>query len=159
MWSKCQDNCSPSDLGYSAKFPKGHNFPYRRNLKKAWYYGWVAQKNQCIVLVSRQKFVAFAYKHINMPSEFWKKILSSDESKFCIFDIKGRKIAWRKFGTALNKEKIPPTVTQEEEINDVGTYVDVPEPFLIKNLIWNIRLPCFFNVNKISYIGSLSYVG
>ncbi|GFU17207.1 transposable element Tc1 transposase [Trichonephila clavipes] len=57
-----------------------------------------------------QKRLDFANEHINEPPQFWEKVLFSDESKFCIFGIKGRKLVWRKQGTAFEKENIVPTV-------------------------------------------------
>ena len=48
--------------------------------------------------------------YVNKPSEFWERVLFSDESKFCIFGIKGKKLVWRKTGTAFNKENLVPTV-------------------------------------------------
>ncbi|GFX52444.1 transposable element Tc1 transposase [Trichonephila clavipes] len=58
----------------------------------------------------RQKRLDFANEHVNKPPQFWGKVLFSDESKFCIFGIKGRKLVWRKQGTALEKENLVPTV-------------------------------------------------
>ncbi|GFX40025.1 transposable element Tcb1 transposase [Trichonephila clavipes] len=52
----------------------------------------------------------FANEYVNKPPQFWGKVLFSDESKFCIFGIKGRKLVWRKLGTALEKENLVPTV-------------------------------------------------
>ncbi|GFY11551.1 transposable element Tc1 transposase [Trichonephila clavipes] len=85
----------------------------RRVLREAGYYGRnhmagnhgsVAHKKPHISAVNRQKHLDFANKHVNKPPQFWGKVLFSDESKFCIFGIKGRKLVWRKQGTALEKE-------------------------------------------------------
>ncbi|GFW24664.1 transposable element Tcb1 transposase [Trichonephila clavipes] len=82
----------------------------RKILKKAGYHGRVAHKKPPISAVKRQKRLDFANEHVNKPPQFWEKVLFSDESKFCIFGIKGRKLVWRKQGTALEKENLVPTV-------------------------------------------------
>ncbi|GFU60915.1 transposable element Tc1 transposase [Trichonephila clavipes] len=67
-------------------------------------------KKPHILAVNRQKRIDFANEHVNKPPQFWEKVLFCDESKFCIFGIKGRKLVWRKQGTALEKENLVPTV-------------------------------------------------
>ncbi|GFV59535.1 transposable element Tcb1 transposase [Trichonephila clavipes] len=62
------------------------------------------------VFKSMQKRLDLANEHVNKPPQFWEKVLFSDESKFCIFGIKGCKLVWRKQGTALEKENLVPTV-------------------------------------------------
>lgn len=52
----------------------------------------------------------FANEYVNKPPEFWERVLFSDESQFCIFGIKFRKLVWRKNGTALDRENLLPTV-------------------------------------------------
>ncbi|GFX84245.1 transposable element Tc1 transposase [Trichonephila clavipes] len=69
-----------------------------------------AHKKPHISAVDRQKRLDFANEHVNKPKQFWEKVLFSDESKFCIFGIKGRKLVWRKQGTALEKENLVPKV-------------------------------------------------
>ncbi|GFW40569.1 transposable element Tc1 transposase [Trichonephila clavipes] len=80
------------------------------NGTKAGYHGRVAHKKPHISAVNRQKGLDFANEHVNKPPQFWEKVLFSNESKFCIFGIKGRKLVWRKQGTALEKENLVPTV-------------------------------------------------
>ncbi|GFW43213.1 transposable element Tcb2 transposase [Trichonephila clavipes] len=77
---------------------------------KAGYHGRVDHKKPHISAVNRQKRLDFANEHVNKPPQFWEKVLFSDESKFCIFGIKGRKLVWRKQGTALEKDNLVPTV-------------------------------------------------
>ncbi|GFV84509.1 transposable element Tc1 transposase [Trichonephila clavipes] len=74
--------------------------------KEAGYHGRVAHKKPHISAMNRQKRLDFANEHVNKSPQFWEKVLFSDESKFCIFGIKGRKLVWRKQGTALEKERI-----------------------------------------------------
>lgn len=52
----------------------------------------------------------FAQKFGYKPPDFWNNVIFSDESKFCIFGIKGRKLVWRKPGTALDIQNLAPTV-------------------------------------------------
>lgn len=82
----------------------------RKILKRAGYHGRVARKKPFISLTNRRKRIKFANKYVNQSNEFWENVLFSDESKYCIFGIKGRKIVWRKACTALNKENLMPTV-------------------------------------------------
>ncbi|GFT59203.1 transposable element Tcb1 transposase [Trichonephila clavipes] len=82
----------------------------RKILKKAGYHGRVAHKKPHISAVNRQKRLDFANEDVNQPPQFWEKVLFSDESKFCIFGIKGRKLVWRKQGKALEKENLVPKV-------------------------------------------------
>lgn len=82
----------------------------RKILKKAGYRGRVSRKKPFISRVNRLKRIAFANEYVNKPPDFWKRIIFSDESKFCIFGIKGRKIVWRKQGTAYDKQNLSPTV-------------------------------------------------
>ncbi|GFU24113.1 transposable element Tc1 transposase [Trichonephila clavipes] len=82
---------------------------HKKNREKGWgYHGPVARKKPHISAVNRQK--RLANEHVNKPPQFWVKVLFSDESKFCIFGIKGRKLVLRKQGTALEKENLVPTV-------------------------------------------------
>ncbi|GFT64703.1 transposable element Tc1 transposase [Trichonephila clavipes] len=87
-----------------------HEDTKRKILKKAGYHGRVARKKPHISAVNRQKRLDFTNEHVKKPLQFWGKVLFSDESKFCIFGIKGRKLVWRKQGTALEKENLVPTV-------------------------------------------------
>lgn len=78
----------------------------RKILRKAGYHGRVARRKSYVSKVNRQKRIEFAHRYINMPPEFWKRVIFPDESKFCIFGIKGRQIVWRKSGTALENRNI-----------------------------------------------------
>lgn len=87
-----------------------HEDTIRKILKKAGYHGRVARRKPHISAVNRQKRLDFANEYVNKPPQFWEKVLFSDESKFCIFGIKGRKLVWRKQGTAFDKQNLVPTV-------------------------------------------------
>lgn len=82
----------------------------RKILHKAGYHGRVARKKPYISHVNRRKRIEFANAYINKSPEFWKQVIFSDESKYCIFGIKGRQIVWRKPGTALEKQNLVGTV-------------------------------------------------
>ncbi|GFX17318.1 transposable element Tc1 transposase [Trichonephila clavipes] len=61
-------------------------------------------------MTNRLKRIAFAKEHIHKPPVFWRTVIFSGESEFCIFGIKGRKLVWSKPCTALQKEHLVPTV-------------------------------------------------
>lgn len=82
----------------------------RKVLRKAGYHGRTAHRKPFISHVNRQKRIEVARSFINKPPEFWKHVIFSDESKFCIFVIKGRQIMWRKAGTALEKQNLVGTI-------------------------------------------------
>ena len=78
-------------------------------LKRNGFRNRIARKKPFISLVNRQKRIAFAKEYIHKPPEFWEQIIFTDESKYCIFGIKGRTRVWRKPNTSLNKENLVPT--------------------------------------------------
>ncbi|XP_063977348.1 transposable element Tcb1 transposase [Diachasmimorpha longicaudata] len=82
----------------------------RRILKKAGYDSRVARKKPYISEINRQKRMDFANEYVSKPPEFWNSIIFTDESKFCIFGIKGKKLVWRKTGKAYEKENMVPSV-------------------------------------------------
>ncbi|GFX86830.1 transposable element Tc3 transposase [Trichonephila clavipes] len=61
-------------------------------------------------MTNRLIWIAFAKVHIHKPPVLWRTMIFSDDSKFCIFGIKGRKLVWRKPCTVLQKEHLVPTV-------------------------------------------------
>lgn len=87
-----------------------HEDTLRKIVKKAGYHSRVARRKPHISETNKKKRMDFANKFISKPPEFWEQVLFSDESKFCIFGIKGRKLVWRKNGTALDKQNLFPTV-------------------------------------------------
>ncbi|GFU94589.1 transposable element Tcb2 transposase [Trichonephila clavipes] len=82
----------------------------RKVLKNAGYLSRVVRRKPYISMTKRLKWIAFARDHIHKPLEFWRTVIFSNESKLCIFGIKGRKLVWRKPCTALQKEHLVPTV-------------------------------------------------
>ncbi|GFX13249.1 transposable element Tc1 transposase [Trichonephila clavipes] len=63
---------------------------------------WLAEKLY-ISMANRLELIAFTKERIHKPMEFWSTVIFSDESKFYIFGIKGRKLVGRKPYTALQK--------------------------------------------------------
>ncbi|GFX57483.1 transposable element Tcb1 transposase [Trichonephila clavipes] len=61
-------------------------------------------------MTKQLKRIPFAKEHIHKLPKFWRTGIFSDESKFCIFGIKGCKLVRRKSFTALQKEHLVPTV-------------------------------------------------
>ncbi|GFV52056.1 transposable element Tc1 transposase [Trichonephila clavipes] len=47
-----------------------------------------------------------------MPLDVWRTVIFTDESKFCILGIKGRKLVWRKPCKTLQNEHLVPMVMQ-----------------------------------------------
>ncbi|GFU47606.1 transposable element Tc1 transposase [Trichonephila clavipes] len=70
----------------------------------------MARRKPYILVTNLLKWIAFSKEHKNKPPVFWRIVIFSDESKFCIFGIKGRKLIWRKPCTALQKEHLVPPV-------------------------------------------------
>ncbi|GFW93467.1 transposable element Tc1 transposase [Trichonephila clavipes] len=81
----------------------------RKTLKKVLYFSRVARREPCISMTNRLKRTAFEKDYIHKPLEFWRTVIFSEEGKFCIFGIKGRKLVWRKPCSAFQKEHLVPT--------------------------------------------------
>lgn len=82
----------------------------RNYLHKLGYKGRSARKKPYISETNRAKRLQFAYEYINKPLEFWKKVIFTDESKFCLFGSDGNKSVWRKNKMALDPKNVCPTV-------------------------------------------------
>ncbi|GFX61832.1 transposable element Tcb2 transposase [Trichonephila clavipes] len=65
---------------------------------------------------NRLERMAFEKEHIHKPLEFWRTVIFSDDSLFCIFVIKGRKLVWRIPCTVLRKEHLLKTVKQSASV-------------------------------------------
>ena len=79
-------------------------------MKKTHYHGHVVHRKPHISAENKQKCLTFANESVNKSPYFWLKVIFSDESKFCVFGIKGRKLVWRKQSTAFEKQYFMPTV-------------------------------------------------
>ncbi|KRG00301.1 uncharacterized protein Dwil_GK28167 [Drosophila willistoni] len=68
----------------------------RRIWKEAENNGRDAHRKPHISKANKIKRMDFAHQHTSKPNSFCNKVIFSDESKFCIFGIKGKKLIWRK---------------------------------------------------------------
>ncbi|GFY27907.1 transposable element Tc1 transposase [Trichonephila clavipes] len=94
----------------------------RKILKQAGYRSRVARRKPYISMTNRLKRIALAKERIHKPPMFWGGLIFSDESKYCIFGIKSRKLVWRKPFTALKKEHLAPTVKHGGRSHGVGVH-------------------------------------
>ncbi|GFY00493.1 transposable element Tc1 transposase [Trichonephila clavipes] len=82
----------------------------RKILKKTGYRSRVVRRKPYISMTNRLKRIVFAKYQTHKPLKFWRTVIFSDEGKFCIFGIKGRKLVWKKRCTSLQKQHLVPTV-------------------------------------------------
>ncbi|GFW75516.1 transposable element Tcb2 transposase [Trichonephila clavipes] len=68
------------------------------------------RKKPYISEVNRKRRLEFARKYKNKPMDFWKRVISSDESKFEIFTSPSIRKIWRKNKTALEPKNVLPTL-------------------------------------------------
>lgn len=66
------------------------------------FHGRIARRKFFVSERNRKAWLAFAKKYQNESSEFWKKIIYSDESKFNLFGSDGKWMVWRKRNTELH---------------------------------------------------------
>jgi hypothetical protein len=67
-------------------------------------------KDRLLVHVIDKKRLDFAKKYLNMPLNFWRKIIWSEESKFELINSKSCQHVWRKRKEGLTKDNIAVTV-------------------------------------------------
>jgi transposase len=84
------------------------------------FFGGFARKKPMISEKNRKARLEFAKKYVNMPPEFWKKILWSDESKFEIINSKRRVRVYKVKGERLTQQTIQPTVKHSKSITVWG---------------------------------------
>jgi len=82
----------------------------RNRIKSQGYNGRVARKKPLVSRVNEKKRFNWAKAHSGWTLEDWKKVMFTDESKFCLFESGGNRRVWRKAGEALKKECLRPTV-------------------------------------------------
>ncbi|GFV75725.1 hypothetical protein TNCV_1756531 [Trichonephila clavipes] len=68
-------------------------------------------------MTNRLKRIAFEKDHVHKPLEFWRTVTFSNEGKFHIFGVKGRKLVWRKSCTVLQKEHLAPTDSSQHNVS------------------------------------------
>lgn len=89
-----------------------HPETIRRCLKKAGLKAQIPKKKPFISNVNKQKRELFANKYHRVHeenSDFWRRVLFTDECKFNVFGKDGRNKVWKKKNEAF-KSKIIPTV-------------------------------------------------
>lgn len=82
----------------------------RRRLREANLHSRFAKKRPFISKRNKIKRLEFAKKYVEMPIDFWKKVLWSDESKFELFNRKRRLRVWRKPGEEYQERHLQQTV-------------------------------------------------
>lgn len=76
----------------------------RRTLRAAGYNARTPRIKPLISEQNRKKRLEFAKKYINKNSEFWQKVIFSDETKFNIFGPDCGNKVWRKANTEMQRK-------------------------------------------------------
>lgn len=72
----------------------------RNRIHEQGFQGRVCRKKPFLTKKHKQRRLAFAKKYVDMPIEFWKKVIWSDESKYNLISSDGQQKVWRKQGEA-----------------------------------------------------------
>ena len=102
-------------------------------LKDAGYCFYVAKKKPLLSVKNKRARLQFALKYKDKPVSFWKKVIFTDEKKFCQRCDNRRLKVIRKVGAALDANKITSTVKHSNKImawgcfswNGVGNLVEI----------------------------------
>lgn len=81
-----------------------------RRLRKAGLYARIAAKKPLISNRNRKNRLEFAKKYSSWSVEQWKKVIFSDESKFCLFGSDGRRYTRRPVRSRFDSKYIKPTL-------------------------------------------------
>uniref|UniRef100_A0A8C5MSN8 Transposase Tc1-like domain-containing protein n=1 Tax=Leptobrachium leishanense TaxID=445787 RepID=A0A8C5MSN8_9ANUR len=71
----------------------------KRRLHQSEYRGFTTRCKPLVSLKNRKARLEFA-KHLTKPSQFWNKILWTDETKINLYQSDGKRRLWRRKGTA-----------------------------------------------------------
>lgn len=82
----------------------------RRALIEADFHGRSSRKKGWVSEVNAKKRLSFAKEYQNQPSEFWERVIFSDESKFNLFGPDGNQKVWRKPGTEMYRKNLKATI-------------------------------------------------
>jgi len=82
----------------------------RRRLHEAKLYGRVARKKPLLTPRHQAARLAWCRDKAKWTSAQWKKVIWSDESKFCLIGNRGCQRVWRRSGEALLPQCCNPTV-------------------------------------------------
>ncbi len=86
------------------------NRTIRRRLKSFGLQSFICKKKPLLRKVNIQKRLAFAKQYVNMPIDYWKRVVWTDESKFEIKNTKRRDRVWCESSQRLQIRYTQPTV-------------------------------------------------
>uniref|UniRef100_A0A8C5LTA8 Transposase n=1 Tax=Leptobrachium leishanense TaxID=445787 RepID=A0A8C5LTA8_9ANUR len=72
----------------------------KRRLYQSEYRGFTTRCKPLVSLKNRKARLEFAKQHLTKPSQFWNKILWTDETKINLYQSDGKRRVWRRKGTA-----------------------------------------------------------
>uniref|UniRef100_A0A8C5MJ28 Transposase n=1 Tax=Leptobrachium leishanense TaxID=445787 RepID=A0A8C5MJ28_9ANUR len=72
----------------------------KRRLHQSEYRGFTTRCKPLVSLKNRKARLEFAKQHLTKPSQFWNKILWTDETKINLYQSDGKSRVWRRKGTA-----------------------------------------------------------
>uniref|UniRef100_A0A8C5Q1T4 Transposase n=1 Tax=Leptobrachium leishanense TaxID=445787 RepID=A0A8C5Q1T4_9ANUR len=72
----------------------------KRRLHQSEYRGFTTRCKPLVSLKNRKARLEFAKQHLTKPSQFWNKILWTDETKINLYQSDGKRRVWRRKGTA-----------------------------------------------------------
>ena len=82
----------------------------RRALVRYEYSGRVKRRKPWLSKTNKKKRMSFAKMYKGWTISDWKRVIFSDESKFCLFGSDGKKYCWRKPGEEFEERNLQPTV-------------------------------------------------
>uniref|UniRef100_A0A8C5R1Q5 Transposase n=1 Tax=Leptobrachium leishanense TaxID=445787 RepID=A0A8C5R1Q5_9ANUR len=72
----------------------------KRRLHQSEYRGFTTRCKPLVSFKNRKARLEFAKQHLTKPSQFWNKILWTDETKINLYQSDGKRRVWRRKGTA-----------------------------------------------------------
>jgi transposase len=82
----------------------------RRILNKYGLFGRVARKKPLLRPFHKKARLVYAKQHLNQSTEYWKKIIWSDETKIELFGHNQNRYVWRQVNQAHKEKYTKPTV-------------------------------------------------
>lgn len=87
-----------------------HTETVRSVLREHGFDSRIPRKITFISEINRKKRLDFALQNVEKPTDFWKSVLFSDESKYNLFGCDGKQKVWRKANEELLPKNLIPTV-------------------------------------------------
>lgn len=81
----------------------------RNYVRKVGFRSRIAARKPFISSINKKKRIIFAKKYANRSTEFWNRVIFSDECKFNIKISDGRVKIWREVNTRLSKRNLLPS--------------------------------------------------